>query len=64
MLIKIWIVYDSDETEIRLPFYRSFPALYNIFGGFLSMDMGKRWCKVICCEIKSPKFKKKIAHRH
>ena len=25
--------YDSDEIEIRLPFYRSFSTFRNIFGG-------------------------------
>ena len=29
---KINFVYDSDEIEIRLPFYRSFPKFWNIFG--------------------------------
>ena len=45
----------SDETDIRLPFHRSFSTFWNIFGGslhslvgFLLMGMGKRWCKVIC----------------
>ena len=43
----------SDETDIRLPFHRSFSTFWNIFDGslhslvgFLLMD--KRWCKVIC----------------
>ena len=25
---------DSDATDIRLPFYRSFSTFWNIFGGF------------------------------
>ena len=57
--------YDSDETEIRLPFYRSFSTFQNVFGAgwslhssflFMLMVIGKdkRWRKVIylCCEIK------------
>ena len=27
------IFYGSDETEMRLPFYRSFSTFWNIFGG-------------------------------
>ena len=34
MLIKRWIFYNSDETDIRLLFYRSFSTFWNIFGGF------------------------------
>ena len=30
MLIKRLIFYDTDETEIRLPFYRSFSTFWNI----------------------------------
>ena len=33
MLIDRWIFYDSDEIEIRLPFYRSLSTFWNIFGG-------------------------------
>ena len=31
MLVKRWTLYGSDETEIRLPFHRSFSSLCNIF---------------------------------
>ena len=39
--------YDSDEIELRLPFYRSFSTFWNIFGGlcthvFYSSTWGKR----------------------
>ena len=30
---KMNFLYDSDEIEIRLSFYRSFSAFWNIFGG-------------------------------
>ena len=33
MFIKGLIFYDSDETKIRLPFYRCFSTFWNIFGG-------------------------------
>ena len=31
MLVKRWTLYGSDETEIRLPFHRSFSSFWNIF---------------------------------
>ena len=31
MLIRRQTFYDSDEIEIRLPFYRSFPTFHNIY---------------------------------
>ena len=33
MLIKRSIFYDSDESEIRLPFHRSLSTFWNIFSG-------------------------------
>ena len=36
--MKRLILYDSDENEVRLPFYRSFPTFYNIFGGLCTQD--------------------------
>ena len=40
-------LYDSDEIEIRLSFYRSFLTFWNIFGGlftqgFYSSTWGKK----------------------
>ena len=53
MLIKRWIFYDSDETEIRFHFNRSFSILWNILDGlctqiFHSSAWSKRWLEVIC----------------
>ena len=33
MLLKRWFFYDSDGTEIRLTYYRSFSTYWNIFDG-------------------------------
>ena len=35
---KINFLYDSDETEIRLPFYKSVSTFWNQLGGFSSQD--------------------------
>ena len=69
MLIKRWIFYESDDFEIRLPFYISFSTFWNIFGGlctqvFYLSACGKRWLEVICViESKfiqpQPKYKTK-----
>ena len=69
MLIKRWIFYESDDFEIRLPFYISFSTFWNIFGGLCTQVFhlsacGKRWLEVICViESKviqpQPKYKTK-----
>ena len=68
-----WIFYDSDEIEIRLPFYRSFGIYLVVFALKYSLALGKRWLEVICV-VKSKliqlyqkysKFnKEKIGQRH
>ena len=60
-------LYDSDEIEIRLPFYRSFSTFWIIFGGlctqiFYSSAWGKKRLEVICVLKskviqKQPKYK-------
>ena len=44
MLVKGWIFYNSDKTDIRLPFDRSFSTfwhiLWSLHSSFLFMDMG------------------------
>ena len=58
-------VYDSDETEIRLPFHRSLSTFWNVCGAgwslhsslfFILMVIGKdkrlRQVIYLCCEIK------------
>ena len=42
MLIKRLIFYDSDEIEIRLPFYRSFLTSWNMFSGLCTQDFFHR----------------------
>ena len=49
--------YDSDETEIRLPFYRSFSIFYNVFGGlctqvFYSWGWVRANVKSFICVVK------------
>ena len=58
---KMNFLHDSDETEIRLPFYRSFSKFWNIFGGFSSQVRSDS--KSFDCVVKSkfiqpqPKYK-------
>ena len=52
MLINRGICYDSDEIEIRLPFFSSFSIFWDILGGlctqvFYSSEWSKRWVEVI-----------------
>ena len=52
MLIKRWIFYGSDETEITL-FLQIFLNIleyvwWYLHSSFLFMGMGERWSKVIC----------------
>ena len=64
---KINILYNSDEIEIRLPFYKSCSTFWNLFGGFCTQDFysstwGKKWLKVICVVkwkviLPQPKYK-------
>ena len=43
MLIESSICYDSDETEIRFPFYRSFSTFRNIFRGLCTQVFYFYW---------------------
>ena len=58
---KMNFLHDSDEIEIRLPFYRSFSKFWNIFGGFCSQVRSDS--KSFDCVVKSkfiqpqPKYK-------
>ena len=50
------IFYDSDESEIRLPFYSSFSTFWNIFGSLCThVFCSKAWLKrgdVRSCAVK------------
>ena len=48
---KMNFLYDSDEIEIRLPFYRSFSKFWNIFGGLCSQVRSAS--KSFGCNVKS-----------
>ena len=60
-------LHNSDEIEIRLSFYRSFSAFWNIFSGlctqaFYSSAWGKKLLEVICV-VKSKVIQPQPKHK-
>ena len=58
---KMNFLYDSDQIEIRLPFYRSFSKFWYIFGGLCSKV--KSDSKSFDCIVKSKAIQPQPKHK-